>query len=869
MQPPAKKRKFDSPATTAHAVGGATDRADVVRKEIPESPQDSPGAAQYGSSPKLIFNQRPRFALLSKEDDEPISDDLFGQTRFTQRPRPASSALDIEEQNVAPSAKSTPRVASRRKRPRSPVSDAQSEAALHKAKNKDRSGRRKNDQLIGMALHQAPGHCLGIEEIYEWIIDNFPDHDLEDLHWRDGIWVTLTVSRDFMRRDGNSKAPWTFRDGASTKYRPRDHSISHALAADASTHDVNKNYGRSKQGRGVETLASNHNLLDDDFKLPEKSLGRTSTKRFSRAASETNSTLPSTIDETIDIIDLTMDEDEPLRPTTKESPRKPPTAPNFISLLGETSEGNSENNQRPGLVGFGEPIWKKTTSPIPTRQSLTPFTDRILENASKETIERFSGTEKWKAANKHINNLLGSSPKAIRSTDAETTESMNPSGLASLDSQPLELVVVPSREDYDYGSNLKEKSLEPGLLDTDVMRVAELPQPAPSDTEISEPPDSTEIIEQPDPIKAIEQPDSTEILEQSNASDHRSKKLGPVPSDHVIPMDLDPPEQFLEPKAADLAVPESAQASNETTNHIEPRPTTCPEETSLEEQLLQKLASQERLPPEALLEGRTPQEPLHEEGLTEEPHAEEQHINTYADSAVQTDLPAASVFAIGTITQIDLEPQAPMQVSHTAVCEIVDSTTQTENPPAPQAAPDARKRLPRVQPTKAQKKTTDPSLQKTSKRPVTRAQFEKCALALLDTYMYKETSLVWPDHLKGPPQENPDPLSFDHEAKMKEIRARPTRKQIFGKVALSRVAGNDALTRLNGIKLGKQRAGEVDIYKGHTDEQMEEQKKLNAQEGYYSTMEELLNLPQQVVPHIYEQQLAFRDYAPVSRCERA
>ena len=100
---------------------------------------------------------------------------------------------------------------------------------------------------------------------------------------------------------------------------------------------------------------------------------------------------------------------------------------------------------------------------------------------------------------------------------------------------------------------------------------------------------------------------------------------------------------------------------------------------------------------------------------------------------------------------------------------------------------------------------------------------EESGLRLLDSLMYptkeeakkpmfKYTEFIWPAHLEPPPQQDPDSVFFDHEAKMEEIRARPTRKQIFGKVALSRVAGNDALTKLNEVKLGKQRIDQVNIY---------------------------------------------------------
>ncbi|KAH0031014.1 hypothetical protein KCU90_g20813, partial [Aureobasidium melanogenum] len=365
---------------------------------------------------------------------------------------------------------------------------------------------------------------------------------------------------------------------------------------------------------------------------------------------------------------------------------------------------------------------------------------------------------------------------------------------------------------------------------------------------------------------------------QPTVEDHALRESAPTTDDHVIPMDIDTPRESLEPNSTNSVIVKPAQAPDQVINGVETRPAPDLVKPFVQEQPLDELSSQQRLPPVE----RIQQEPLHEEPLAEDSRAEEQLtreslMKVYTNSAAQTDSPAASSFALGTITQISLEPQAPVQVVPQAVRETADSTTQTENPPELQAAPIPQPPLPPVQSTTTQGETTESSKRKIdkNKRPLTQARMDKWALKTLDSFMYptkgnwsteilKHRNLFWPEHFEATPQLHPDPLTFDHEAKMEEIRARPTRKQIFGKVALSRVAGNDALTKLNEVKLGKQRIGEVDIYKGYTEEEIEEEKRLNEQEGYYNTVEELLGLPEKVVPQIYEQQLAFRDYAPVS-----
>ncbi|KAH0294110.1 hypothetical protein M436DRAFT_81808 [Aureobasidium namibiae CBS 147.97] len=710
---------------------------------------------------------------------------------------------------------------------------------------------RKYDQLIGMALHNAPEQCLRIDEVYEWIIENVPDHNLEDKSWRDGIWVALAENNDFIRRDGASEGLWTFREDASMRYRPQDQTTVPQSRAGASPQEVHDNNAHAK--RGVNTfmsLTSAHDLVNNDFELPITPVGQTSRKLSVRARSQT-SVLPSTIDDTIDVVDLTLDEDEQSPPVADpQDHQKPPAERTVTSLLDEMPDNISERNQRPSFAEFGEPTWIKQTITTPTQKSLTPFTDRILETASKQDLERVSGTEKWKAAKRHVNNLLGSPPRAIRPTDRAQTSiprsPKNTSGLKSLSSQPPESVAVPSTESPYHGTIFTRS-----LLDVD---------------------DTAHKQEQQ------QVPDPTENIEQSDTVDHGSKQASPAPNDESTPMDLDRPEESLKLDSGKGFLPELTQISDDATlNQIEPVLGTQADKAFSQESQLDNSQPQERPSHEPLLqehhksifEQLIAEEPISKEPIAEEPVVEEQLVtktpwNAYVNSAAQTDLAAAPSLALGNITHVSLEPEAPVGIAPAVFRQHKDSATQTERAPEPQAAPHL---LPQALPAAAQDETTGPSVPKTKSGPMTRAKYEKKALKLLKEYMYRPQE-PQTDQGEAPAQEEADPFSFDREAKMAEIRARPTCKQIFGKVALSRVAGNDALTRLNKIVLGKDRLETVNLYKGYTEEEIAEEKRLNAQEGHYENLEELLNLPQRVVPLIHEQQLAFRDYAPAPNGSR-
>jgi hypothetical protein len=733
-----------------------------------------------------------------------------------------------------------------------------SRPASQQLEQKDVPKIQEYDQLIGMALHDAPNRRLDIEGIYMWIIDHAPHYDIEDSGWKNAIWVALAVNKDFVHEDGGPKGLWTFRDGASARYRPRRQSMT--LQSIAGACDLHDDHSRFMQGDNVSnSLASEHGLVDDEFKPSGIPVGQSSTKRSARIRNTTDSRLPLTIDDTIDMIDLTVDEDEQLPPVTESDNHQKSTAGRTtISLLHENSEDVSEHNRRSSFLKYGEPTWMKRKSTTPTARTKYPFTDAILEDATadRQTIDKLSGTEKWKTASRHVTNLLGSPPRATGPNDrARTSILRSPEHrprLMSLGFQPPDSTVLPSRESLGRGTIYVS---EPVLPDVD-SQSEELPQSA---------------------------PDSTKVIEKLAVVEHDSKQGTPAPDNQTMLMDLDsPPTKSPEQNDVCHVLPGPVQGSEETVNHIESRRTSPSEEAAFRDPYLEESQLRTQLSLEPLLQERLPQlsprkqesitkapitrepiaeEPISEGAIVEQELAERLPTKIYTDLAIQTDPPVASTLALGDITHISLEPRVAVQATPAIVRRTADSTTQTEYIPKQQAAPQPQPGLPWDTRTKVHEETADSSLPKSKSHPLTEAQLEarleKKRLKILHELMYPTPQRTRPDGTNPP-----DSFYFDHEAKMEEIRARPSRKQIFGKVHLSRVEGRDALTKLNKMVLGKQRLEKTNIYKGYTEEQIAEQKRLNEPEGFYNNLEELLSLPHQVVPFIHEGQLAFRDYVP-------
>ncbi|KAI5199106.1 hypothetical protein E4T39_06398 [Aureobasidium subglaciale] len=830
MQPAAKKRKIASSSSFAGAGSIFAELPNTGPREIPESPQEMP-AATTGNMPKPTHPlPRSRFGHHPAHEQEQKLANPFKQNRFIQRPRFESSLSGkIGQMSVEPM-KPASKVELRGKQHQSSDSTSRPESPSQKPRTKTKAKKRfgKYENLIEMALHEAPDHCLNVEEICEWIVKSVPGYDSKDLRWKDGVWVTLAVTKDFVKR-GNGH--WTFAEGTGEEYEAQNESTALPSTADLSSQDIQHDQDRVKQG-------------DDQM------TGHGSTERSLRADSETISTFPSMIDETLDIIDLTVEDEQqtrliaPLKSSVEVAAEQPVsgTPPKRVN-------GAQRTEQRTSFAGFGEPTWAVRTSLPPYRKSETPLTDHILGNISTGQMTVLSRTEKWKAASRHVNNLLKSPLRAPEPTSIARGSTRGPSSdtpkpvITNLQALFLSPVISSGRDSFRHGLKQAESPVELASRDPDVEMQGVEPQHP--------------TLELPD---VAEQPDSAEL-----------DAMVPVASLQVLPTDSYDQGECDEQNLTRPGHQEGAQDSSEEvtlsqTTHAVQCKDPMPREPLLEKPLSKQPLVEELLPQEPQPNRPAPREPSPQKSLSNmssrDAFLKGQPLSkSYADSAIQTDSLTTSVLALAKVSQISLEPRAAVEVELATVNKTTNSTTQTE--PDFQVAHQNQVSPPEAQAIVGAEEVAVPSSPKTNGHDP-EAEFDKERLALLEEMMYPTNPSIprWPTHL-----EDTLPISSSYppiEVSLDEIRARPTRKQIFGKVGLSRLANNDALTQLNAIKLGSQNIGNVNIHKGYTEEEVKEEKRLNEPEGYYDTLEEMLNMPPRVVPFIHEQQLAFRDFAPVS-----
>ncbi|KAI5256832.1 hypothetical protein E4T42_01516 [Aureobasidium subglaciale] len=850
MQPATKKRKIASSSSFAAAGSGFVERPNTGPREIPESPQEMSAVTIAKSTHP---QPRQRFGHYPALEQEQKLANPFEQNRFIQRPRIESLPSEKTGQTPVEPTKPASKVEPRGQQHQTPDSISRPESSSQtskkkKTKSKKHSG--KYEDLIGMALHAAPDHCLNVEEVCNWIAQNVPGYKSKDAGWRDGVWVTLAVTKNFVKQ-GNG--PWTFAVGTGEEYKAQNQSKALPSTAGLSSQDIHLDQDRAKQEddqrvRSAETCDPAHGLIKHDPGAPAIQSGHDSTERFVRADSETISTFPSTIDETLDIIDLTVEDDQQARLMAPPKSSVELAAEQPVSITPSTAVKVAQRSEpRTSFSGFGEFTWATRTSLPPYRNSETPLTDHLLGNISTGKMTVLSRTEKWKAATRHVNNLLKPPLKAPESTNVAREFTRGPSSETPkpviTNSRALFLppVISPARNNFRHGSKQAEIPMESVSQDSDMEMQGVEPQHS-----------------------TLRSPD---VAGRSNTAD--LDKTAPVASVQVMATASNHSEQRDEPNLSGPGHLKDARKSTEEvtlgeTTHVVQCKDHIPQGPLLQKSLSERPLLEELLPQELQLNRPEPQEPspqrsFSDESLPDAPIEERPSPKLYADCAIQTDSPVTSVLALAKVSQISLEPRAPVEVEPVTVKTTVDSTTQTDR--ELQVALQNQVSPPEVQATAGVEEAAAPSSPTTNGHDP-EVEFDKERLALLEEMMYptKPSTPRWPTHLKAT-LSKPSPSS-PAEASLDEIRARPTRKQIFGKVGLSRLANNDAITQLNAIKLGSQNIGNVNIHKGYTEEEVQEEKRLNEPEGFYNTMEEMLNMPPTVVPFIHDQQLAFRDFAP-------
>ncbi|TIA09177.1 hypothetical protein D6C80_08774 [Aureobasidium pullulans] len=801
MPPAAKKRKLNRPVFAP--ITDNRSRLSLDDKEIPESPQEQPDTTNGTPSKPITFAQPPRFAPFTTEAETRRSVETLGSARQVQPSRFAPSDTKPTGQSVVNSEQApqmlTPKAAT----------------------SINQAGKLQYHDLIGMALNEATNSCLSREGVQRWIVDNVPGYDSQDVSWQRGVWITLQTSDDFVYPSDRAKTGlWTFSDGSSNKYQKWQRPVNKTSRVDSSPQAVPKIQEQVKQGanalgRNAGALAPDHEL--DDIRSLGTQSGKATSNKEPRAGSNTNSALPSTIDETVEMIDLTMDDDEPVPPPTRfHEPERSLTGRTSTSPLqaleniSKTSPKDRQLLKRSNLVAFGEPVWGSEKPVILEPNSSTPFVDGIMKNTYEEMKDNIRRGEKWEAAREKTGARMNSPIRAKIDLfrKSRTKSPMHLQEPNALVSKPLTL---PSDQTTNFNSDPLQASPGSPLHG--------------SDTGVQ-----TETL-------LYYGKRSPDVAQETTTADRVSAGLDLETANGIVQMDVDLPKDLHEPE---LIEPEMLVPSSKSL-----MPAQLQSDGSTRGGVRQK---------------SLPQEPLSHDLLSEEPVVEEPPRRTYADSAAQTSLPVRFALALGKISQIGLEPRVPAVTPATARTT-ANSTTQTENRPEPQIAHPVLSRAPTIQLPTPQAEPIEPI----ESRPLqenghdAEADFEKDCLSLLEEMLYptNPTTPSWPSHLQ-----NPSNLSPTLSVPLSVIQARPTRKQIFGKNELSRINPNACLNRLNAIKLGAQNIGNIVRGKGYTEEERRREIEENQKEGCYDTLEELFDMPQQVVPFIHEQQLAFREYAP-------
>jgi hypothetical protein len=685
-----------------------------------------------------------------------------------------------------------------------PVNHAQLPKRKKTRRSRVQKRSRTYEDLIGMALHEAPDQHLEVSDIHQWVFENVPGYDSSDVSWKNGLSIVLTLNDDFVyhsHRSGNSfrDGTWTFRDGVDIKYRRWPGIMSQPSTADSHSRDTHADHSQDKQG-AIPSVTAPVYKLEDGIPNPPKIQTTSNTVDSVAGANAISTPLASTIEETLETIDLTMDsEDEPLFVPEPRIPKRKITDDSSLDGSQRATSGNSHDQppKQSLFARFSQPVRKANThSPLRTK-SATPFTDQILDNASGIAVNNLRDTEKWRAATEHINKLLNVPLTGAGSSDIPTKPSPTP----------------PSRDHTRAASSNNEvrassisevMSHEPMWLDLHVEVPADTSAPPLEDN-------GSEIRAKSAELETTQAVETNDVIQQ---------------------MDLDQPQGTPGRETSEDNMQSSVPVRHQSAQDLHEKAKSLPK--------------------------------------------------SYVDTAVQTSPPAKSSFAIHKSVCLSLEPQFAVEVD-TATAVQTDKTREQHQPQSPQL--QATEALPN-----AAAKTTAtiavPSLSDENPKydcyGDMDAELEADCLAVLDETMFPttttKTNTIDDDtdndnendmnqHASPPPAHpiiNNDKIEKE-SIPLETILARPTRKQVFAKIGLSRLEDNNATTRTSRLKLGLQNVVEKSAATTATTRSSEI---IIAQDGqgeaYFETLEELFDLPMRIVPFLCDSQLAFRDYAPVS-----
>jgi hypothetical protein len=242
-----------------------------------------------------------------------------------------------------------------------PVNHAQLPKRKKTRRSRVQKRSRTYEDLIGMALHEAPDQHLEVSDIHQWVFENVPGYDSSDVSWKNGLSIVLTLNDDFVyhsHRSGNSfrDGTWTFRDGVDIKYRRWPGIMSQPSTADSHSRDTHADHSQDKQG-AIPSVTAPVYKLEDGIPNPPKIQTTSNTVDSVAGANAISTPLASTIEETLETIDLTMDsEDEPLFVPEPRIPKRKITDDSSLDGSQRATSGNSHDQKQILILRSGQSL---------------------------------------------------------------------------------------------------------------------------------------------------------------------------------------------------------------------------------------------------------------------------------------------------------------------------------------------------------------------------------------------------------------------------------------------------------------------------------------------------------------------------------
>lgn len=720
--------------------------------------------------------------------------------------------------------------------------------------------------LIGMALLEAPSHRLKLGEVFEWVVKNIPGYDTKSNDWRSGITLTLEVNSrspdsrfETQHNPHESGGDWCMiRQGQEKHFKRWHPSMASTLKNRAVYVRTYQETREAQRNSGVDTSRALNNQSPGGLQAQLATVARKNIIDQAPGQAQLDRSPKTPHDVRVDPSNKVGPRNSEFsvsgaanggipRRTDNITESKPVVVPDISTI-------NVRNRfLQPTRTGSTTPLGSRTGPTTPVTSRPTSATPRMgLTEGSKSPLKRplhvvdltKSDDEDERPA-KRIHN--GSSTSRDVSTQYEVIDLVNRPAIISITDQSTVTIV-----DDDTGATekvpvrLKSTAQDEQHQSTPELLIpitqTSLPEVAGPGSARSEKSESL-LVPIPSLIRSIE-------IRPQNTSPARYVALKPY-ADSITQTESRPKPEPFEITETDTNQPASATAQVDIGHAVEQMTVAVPV----------------TIFDVAPVTAKSPNPPT----------------KTSADAAP---------------IQEQLERSSPTKVSGHAIFSL-SSISGVSTTPLKQKCPrQEQEHEPQVEPEPEKEVQAEPELEKElqaevelEKEPQAEAEFEpfndipmpdkpspNCnsdydseAELLANAHSLLKQMLIpkWTSPSTHPNTFLPSPSDtedeMDYEAKQAEIRSRLTRKQIFNKVHLSRLAGNDSASRLARLELG---SGDMDQSKEKRKEEMEgvERHPLDPEiePDLFDNLDELMGIPRRVVPFMHENQLAFRDFMPVS-----